>query len=148
MSNPNEQTSKNKVQKRFIDVLELPDGTPVRLPIMSLQGASPGPELVLIAASHGWEVTGTEVIIKVMRERLDPTNLHGSVVAVPAANPVGFQRALYVPPKITLMWSQRFLEILQVPQQIDLQKDYGMSSKGQTVSSIFIAWKGLRYPTR
>ena len=99
MSNTSAQISKNTVDKRFIDVLELPDGTSVRLPIMSLQGASAGPRLVLIGASHGWEVTGTQVIIKVMRERLDPASLRGSVVAVPVANPVGFQRAVYVPPQ-------------------------------------------------
>jgi uncharacterized protein len=89
----------NELDRSFIDVLELPDGSSVRLPVMSLKGTKPGPRLTLIAAAHGWEVTGTEVIFKVMREAVDPTKLRGTVVAVPAANPVGFQRAVYVPPQ-------------------------------------------------
>ncbi len=89
----------NPVEKRFIDVLELPDGSSVRLPVMTLNGAKPGPRLALIAAAHGWEVTGTEVLFKVMREVLDPSKLRGSIIGVPVANPVGFQRAVYVPPQ-------------------------------------------------
>jgi len=89
----------NQVDKRFIDVLELPDGSSVRLPVMTLNGSRPGPRLTLIAAAHGWEVTGTEVIIRIMREFLKPNELRGSVIAVPVANPVGFQRAVYVPPQ-------------------------------------------------
>jgi len=89
----------NPVEKRLVDVLELPDGSSVRLPVMTLAGSKPGPRLALIAAAHGWEVTGTEVLFKVMREVLDPDKLRGSVVGIPVANPVGFQRAIYVPPQ-------------------------------------------------
>jgi uncharacterized protein len=87
------------IEKSFIEVLELPDGASVRLPVMTMNGSSSGPRLALIAAAHGWEVTGTEVIFRVMREFLNPNELRGTVVAVPVANPVGFQRAIYVPPQ-------------------------------------------------
>lgn len=87
------------IEKRYVDVLELPDGSWVRLPVITLKGTSPGPRLALIAASHGWEVTGTQVIARLLWEELDHLPFRGSIVAVPAANPVGFQRAIYVPPQ-------------------------------------------------
>jgi len=89
----------NGIEKRYLDLLELPDGSTVKLPIMTLTGAQAGPKLALIGAAHGWEVTGTEVIFRVMRESLNPSNVRGSIVAIPVANPVGFQRAVYVPPQ-------------------------------------------------
>ncbi len=89
----------SSIQKRYVDVLELPDGSSVRLPIMTLTGSQPGPRLALIGAAHGWEVTGTEVIFRLMRETINPSKLRGSLVTIPVANPVGFQRAVYVPPQ-------------------------------------------------
>lgn len=92
-------SSKNAIQKSYLDVLELPDGSAVRLPVMTLTGSHPGPKLALVGAAHGWEVTGTEVIFRVMREAINPAELRGSIVSIPVANPVGFQRAIYVPPQ-------------------------------------------------
>jgi predicted deacylase len=91
--------STNAIEKNFLDVLELPDGSIVKLPVMTLKGSHPGPKLALIGAAHGWEVTGTEVIFRVMRESVNQSELHGSIVSIPVANPVGFQRAVYVPPQ-------------------------------------------------
>ncbi|GGM40284.1 succinylglutamate desuccinylase/aspartoacylase family protein [Dactylosporangium sucinum] len=54
------------------------------------KGASDGPTLGLVAAVHGDAVFGSH-IIRLAMQRLDLTNLRGTVVAVPVANPVAFE---------------------------------------------------------
>ena len=71
--------------------LDLPDGTPVRLPAMVLQGTQPGPTFLIHGVVHGGELIGAEVLRVLMREKLDPNKLKGTVVAIPVANPLGFQ---------------------------------------------------------
>lgn len=99
MSSISSNSSNGAIEKSYLDVLELPDGSAVRIPVMTLKGSHPGPKLALVGAAHGWEVTGTEVIFRVFREAINPADLHGSIVSIPVANPVGFQRAVYVPPQ-------------------------------------------------
>jgi hypothetical protein len=71
----------------------LPDATPVHIPVIVANGAQDGPVLLLVAAVHGIEIGGTEVIRQVTREIIDPTALRGAVVAVPIANPFAYRAA-------------------------------------------------------
>jgi predicted deacylase len=84
--------------KDWLEVLELADGTPVRLPILTAKGIGPGPKLVLTGAVHGWEIVGTEVIRRVLQEKLVMDCLTGTVIAIPVANPLAFQVKSYITP--------------------------------------------------
>jgi uncharacterized protein len=76
-------------QKR-IRVAELPDGSPVELPLMVIRGAKPGPILYIGAAFHGDEVAGVEVVGRLV-SRLDANSLRGTLLVVPVQNPLAFQ---------------------------------------------------------
>jgi hypothetical protein len=60
-------------------------GRPVRLPIMVARGKKPGPVFGITAAVHGNELNGIPVIHRLF-QRLDLTQLRGSVVAVVVVN--------------------------------------------------------------
>jgi predicted deacylase len=82
--------------------LELPlarlfTGTWLKLPVAVVHGTKPGPRVWIDAAIHGDELNGVEIINQVL-DRLDPTNLHGAVLAVPVVNVFGFvQQDRYLP---------------------------------------------------
>ena len=86
--------SSSSIERETVDVLELPDGVRVGLPVMRLRGRK-GPKLVIVAAIDGWEVVGVDVIRRVLTEEVNPTALRGSIVAVPVGNPIAFQRSAY-----------------------------------------------------
>ena len=89
----------HSLEKQYLEILELADGTAIRLPVMIGRGAKPGPRLFVDAAVHGWEIVGTEVIRQVLREQLNFKNVEGTVVAVPVANPPAFQVKGYLNPQ-------------------------------------------------
>jgi predicted deacylase len=75
---------------------------PLEVPLIVVNGAEEGPRLWLSSCVHGPEATGAEVIRRVVRERVDPKALRGSIVAVPIANPLSFQPATYGTPEDAL----------------------------------------------
>ncbi|MBU6372658.1 MAG: succinylglutamate desuccinylase/aspartoacylase family protein [Alphaproteobacteria bacterium] len=58
------------------------------VPVMVMQGARPGPRLLLTAAIHGDELNGIAVIHRLFAE-IDPKALKGTIVAVPGLNTPG-----------------------------------------------------------
>lgn len=66
-----------------------PLGTPVENVALIVNGNKPGPVLGLIAAIHGDELNGIEIIRQVVHD-LDPGKIRGTVVAVPIVNLEGF----------------------------------------------------------
>ena len=69
----------------------------LRLPVVAVHGAQPGPRMWITAAIHGDEIGGTEVVRRVLTQ-LDPAMLRGIVVAVPVVNVWGFlDRSRYLP---------------------------------------------------
>jgi uncharacterized protein len=70
----------------------------VNIPLIVVNGAHEGPGLWLSAVIHGPEATGTEVVRRVLREKIDPSTLCGSIVCVPIANPLAFQDSSYGTP--------------------------------------------------
>lgn len=64
---------------------EMQDGTPVRLPVVLMNGAEPGPTLYMQAVSDGDELNGIAVIRRVLK-RLDPAHLKGRLIAVLVVN--------------------------------------------------------------
>lgn len=58
------------------------------VPVLVAKGAKPGKVLGLQTGVHGDEINGTQVVHRLF-DRLDPTALNGSVIAVVAANSTG-----------------------------------------------------------
>ena len=74
-----------------LTVGELRDGSVASIPLMVMNGKSPGPILWLDAAIHGDEIPGIEVIRCIMREEVTPSELRGTIVASPVLNPFAFR---------------------------------------------------------
>ena len=73
-----------------ITVGELNDGSPIKVPVFLVNGVKPGPTLYLGAGCHGNELTGVEVIRRVITE-IDPKKVSGAVIAVPIQNLPAFE---------------------------------------------------------
>jgi uncharacterized protein len=69
----------------------LENGAPLKLPLVVMHGARPGPVLWLGGALHGPEINGTEVIRRVTRELITPEDLSGTIVGAPVQNPLALR---------------------------------------------------------
>jgi hypothetical protein len=67
----------------------LPDGTKIEIPLIIINGANKGPVFTVFAAVHGTEVTGTPAIINISK-KINPKELKGTFIGLPAANPLAF----------------------------------------------------------
>ncbi len=66
-------------------------------PVLVVNGAYPGNTLCLVAAIHGDELNGIEIVRRVLYD-LKPEKLHGIVIGVPIVNLQGFHRgSRYLP---------------------------------------------------
>ena len=74
----------------YIESAYLRDSSRVRIPLIILHGAEPGPVLWVGSTVHGDEIPGCEVIRRLTRERLDPKKLRGTVAAAPVQHPVAY----------------------------------------------------------
>lgn len=79
------------VSKGMLRIADLPDGLPMEIPVVIVQGAQDGPVLWMHGCVHGNEYCGTFSIHRFLRA-LDPARLRGAVVALPVLNITGFQR--------------------------------------------------------
>jgi hypothetical protein len=69
------------------------------VPAIVVNGRSDGPTLLLSAAIHGPELTGTEVIRQICREVINPEQLRGAIIALPIANPYGYRAVSWYNPE-------------------------------------------------
>lgn len=76
-----------------VHVADRPDGTPVRIPILLVNGAKPGSVLCVDAGTHGDEYEGMEAIQRVYKD-LDPKQLTGTFVGVPVINVPAFEAGM------------------------------------------------------
>ncbi len=67
------------------------EGITSPIPVLVAHGVKPGPRLCLTAAIHGDELTGIEVVRRVLYN-IDAKKLHGTVIGVPIVNLQGFLR--------------------------------------------------------
>ncbi|MFC6824164.1 succinylglutamate desuccinylase/aspartoacylase family protein [Halopelagius fulvigenes] len=83
-----------------LTLARLPSGVPVQTTVHTYGGAADadGPTLYVQAAQHGREVNGTEVLRR-LHERLDHDAVSGTLVAVPVADPLTFDRVSYTTPE-------------------------------------------------
>ena len=74
----------------WIPVTTLASGAELRVPLHTLAGAQPGPTLGLSALVHGNEPVPSIGIIRAVLERLDASELRGTLLAAPVLNPLGY----------------------------------------------------------
>ncbi|MEX2355404.1 MAG: succinylglutamate desuccinylase/aspartoacylase family protein [Thermaerobacterales bacterium] len=67
----------------------LASGQPIEIPVIMVRGPADGPTVYVQAAVHGSEVNGIEVIRRFLTD-LEPSDLSGTVIAVPVANVLAF----------------------------------------------------------
>jgi uncharacterized protein len=79
-----------------LDLIELADGAKVRLSVVVINGARPGPRIYLSAAIHGDEVNGVAILAEALAG-IDPATLCGSIVCVPVQHPLAFQADHRIP---------------------------------------------------
>ena len=68
-----------------LSVGNMPDGTPIRVPVVLINGKQPGKTLYLQAISDGNELNGIAVIHEILSQ-IDPAELSGRLIAVPVVN--------------------------------------------------------------
>lgn len=80
----------------------------VNVPVFLINGARPGPRLVVTAGIHGGEYPCVEAAIRLGRS-IDPAALAGQMIVVPSANPVAFKaRSIYITPPDGLNLNRQF----------------------------------------
>ncbi|AFZ72398.1 succinylglutamate desuccinylase/aspartoacylase family protein [Natronobacterium gregoryi] len=83
-----------------VTLARLPSGVDVTTTVHTYCGSDDGqPILYVQAAQHGREINGTEVLRR-FHDRLPLESLSGTVVAVPVANPLTFDRVSYTTPEV------------------------------------------------
>lgn len=93
------------LERGWLDVAGLPTGGAERLPVIVVEGGSPGPTAWVTAGVHGDEVTGVAAAQDVARAfapadggadasgpLVEPADLRGRLVCVPVVNPAGLRR--------------------------------------------------------
>ena len=81
-----------------VTLAQLPSGVEIATTVHRYRGADDGPTVYVQAAQHGREINGTEVLRR-LHDRLDVDALAGTVIAVPVANPLTFDRVSYTAPE-------------------------------------------------
>src|SRR6476661_7290998 len=76
----------------------LPSGARIDVPVTVVNGAEPGPVLLVTGATHGNEIVGTRALLQLIGE-IDPRSLTGTLISVPVANPLAFDQASYGSPQ-------------------------------------------------
>lgn len=77
----------------------LPDGTEVKIPLIVVHGARPGPTLMVSSTIHGTEIVGADVIRTLVHKSVDPKKLAGSLLCLPILNPLAFHDSVYTTPQ-------------------------------------------------
>lgn len=68
---------------------EMADGTPIRVPLVLVNGAKPGPTLLVTAGLHGDEVVGAETV-RLVAGKIDAKAFAGRFIAIPVVNVPAF----------------------------------------------------------
>lgn len=102
----------------MIDMPKLYDCTPIAMPVHVIRGTKPGPVLCVLAAVHGDEINGIE-IIKLLLKKCQGLDLAGTLIAVPIVNIYGF------------LYQTRYLM-----DRRDLNRSFPGSEKGSLASRL------------
>lgn len=88
-----------EIQFGGIPSVGLRDGSVLNIPMIVVNGVEEGPTLWLGALVHGDEMPGWEVIRRVVREKVDPQALRGTILACMAQNPLGYMDSSRLTPQ-------------------------------------------------
>lgn len=81
-----------------LHVAKLFDQTDVIIPVEVIRGKVDGPVMFVSAAIHGDEINGVEIIKRLLSSRRINSSIHGTLIAVPIVNTIGFNRNIrYLP---------------------------------------------------
>ncbi|MCC6945288.1 MAG: succinylglutamate desuccinylase/aspartoacylase family protein [Thermomicrobiales bacterium] len=83
------ETRPGALSRGWLTVAHRPDGSPIRLGVHVIRGASKGPTLYVHGGIHG-EYEGPEAILRLM-STLDPADIHGTLIGVPFVNPAALE---------------------------------------------------------
>lgn len=108
--------------------VDLPVGTiatnlPVTLTVRVINGARPGPTLFVTGAVHGDEITGVEVIRRLV-PMIDPAKMAGTLLCLPIVNILGF------------VGQSRYL-----PDRRDLNRSFPGSENGSLAAQLAAAFR-------
>lgn len=78
-----------KAARINLDVAKLHTSTPIQVPVIVHHAKKPGPVLLLLAASHGDEINGIEIVRKVIKKGWNKPDA-GTVVCIPVYNIFAF----------------------------------------------------------
>lgn len=81
-----------------VTLARLPSGVAITTTVHLYRGKNNGPTLYVQAAQHGREINGTETLRR-FHDRLPLSELSGTIIAVPVANPLTFDRVSYTTPE-------------------------------------------------
>lgn len=87
---------RGELRKGIIKGIELNTTTPIDIPVLVMNGAKNGPTLLMVSTQHGIEIQGIEVILKIMREMVNPKELRGAIIGIPVENPLAFMHHQYL----------------------------------------------------
>lgn len=92
-----DKVAPGKMQRLSWYASETSAGLAEPTPVLVAHGAEPGPTLCLVAAVHGDELNGIEIVRNLLYD-LDPARLSGTIIGVPIVNLQGFrQGSRYLP---------------------------------------------------
>jgi predicted deacylase len=81
----------------WLDLGYRPDSSPIRTPVILVNGADDGPALWIQAGIHGDEYDGTVAIWRAL-EHVDPATLRGTLILFPAINSSAYETSSRVSP--------------------------------------------------
>jgi predicted deacylase len=87
---------RGELQKGLIKGIELNTTTSIDIPVLVMNGMKDGPTLLVVSTQHGIEIQGTEVVLRVMREKVDPKKLRGAIIGIPVENPLAYMHHQYL----------------------------------------------------
>ncbi|HBY95286.1 MAG TPA: hypothetical protein DEP84_15260 [Chloroflexi bacterium] len=80
-----------------VHVANRPDGSPIFIPVMIVNGVEDGPVVGMDGCTHGDEYEGPEAV-QTLVAQLDPTRMRGALIGVPVVNILAFQAMQRVTP--------------------------------------------------
>lgn len=87
---------RGELQKGVIKGIELNTNTSIDIPVLVMNGEKDGPTILIVSTQHGIEIQGAEVIIKIMRDKVNPKDLRGAIIGIPVENPLAFMHHQYL----------------------------------------------------
>mgnify|MGYP001156809603 CR=1 FL=1 len=86
-----------EVKEGYALSVELRDGSPIRVPVIIMNGKEDGPHVVIVAGTHPTELVGVAGV-HIIAKKININDLKGSITIFPLANPLAMQFGSYVTP--------------------------------------------------